>query len=191
MNTNAITPDYDLRALVAEMAEEMSKPETRADIVYSLWAIFALIILFFITEITLLTNTDSIFIEEGVRVILAEMAEEVGMVKPETEKYIKHLVFIILCFQYTMIKALVLVLALACVTAAVSFGKKNLETPTGTIPVETPTGTTPVDNATGTTPVDNPTDELQRLLHENRDLAHQQELLQNENAQLHAAAIEW
>jgi hypothetical protein len=30
-----------------------------------------------------------------------------------------------------MIKALVLVLALACVTAAVSFGKKNLETPTG------------------------------------------------------------
>jgi hypothetical protein len=57
--------------------------------------------------------------------------------------------------------------------------------------VETPTGTTPVDNATGTTPVDNPTDELQRLLHENRDLAHQQELLQNENAQLHAAAIEW
>jgi hypothetical protein len=99
MNTNAITPDYDLRALVAEMAEEMSKPETRADIVYSLWAIFALIILFFITEITLLTNTDSIFIEEGVRVILAEMAEEVGMVKPETEKYIKHLVFIILCFR--------------------------------------------------------------------------------------------
>lgn len=57
--------------------------------------------------------------------------------------------------------------------------------------METPTGTTPVDNATGTTPVDNPTDELQRLLHENRELAHQQELLQNENAQLHAAAIEW